>query len=139
MPSPKSGTAGNRVEPAAPDASFDADQADPGQVESVKAGQRETKTGKYGSVQVKSFNGEEQDPATEGTDDPAKKPSWIEIELVDDKGKPVAGEAYKITMPDDSVREGTLDGKGFARVGGCDPGTCKVTFPLLDGRSWKKE
>ena len=105
----------------------------------VKAGQRETKTGKYGSVPVKTFNGEEPDPATAGTDAPTKKPSWIEIELVDDKGKPVPGERYKVTLPDDSVKEGTLDDKGRARLDGCDPGTCKVTFPQLDGRSWTKE
>ena len=140
MPSPKSGVPGNLVPPAAPDEAFDADDADPGQVESVKAGQRQTQSGKYGSTPVKPFKPD--DPAPEqpaAGEAPSKKVSWIEILLVDANDKPVAGEPYKITLPDDSVKEGTLDDQGFARVDGCDPGTCKVTFPQMDGRSWKKE
>jgi type VI secretion system secreted protein VgrG len=67
------------------------------------------------------------------------KKSWIEIELVDEDGKPVPGEAYKVTLPDgETVATGTLDEKGFARIEGIDPGTCKITFPNLDKDSWAK-
>lgn len=66
------------------------------------------------------------------------KKSWIEIELLDDEGKPVPGEAYRITLPDGStLAEGTLDEKGRARVDNIDPGTCKVTFPKLHKDAWK--
>jgi type VI secretion system secreted protein VgrG len=66
------------------------------------------------------------------------KKSWIEIELLDDEGKPVPGETYRVTLPDGTtVAEGTLDEKGFARVGNIDPGTCKVTFPKLHKDAWK--
>ena len=34
---------------------------------------------------------------------------------------------------------GTLDGDGFARVEGFDPGECMVTFPNLDKEAWEKE
>jgi type VI secretion system secreted protein VgrG len=66
-----------------------------------------------------------------------QKTHWIEIELVDEDGKPVPGETYAITLPDGSVASGSLDEKGKARVEGIDPGTCKVTFPNLDKEAWE--
>lgn len=63
--------------------------------------------------------------------DPAKS-SWIEIELVDQDGQPVAHERYRVTPPGGKPIEGFLDANGFARVGGIEPGTCAVTFPGLD-------
>ena len=133
MPSPKSGKAGSAVSPAAPDPAFDADDAKPGAVEAIKATQLQTKTGKYGSVQVKPY----KPPQIKA--DKKKKPSWIEIELVDDEKNPVPGEAYRITLPDgETVAEGALDEKGFARVDGIDSGTCQITFPDLDQDAWEK-
>jgi hypothetical protein len=132
MPSPKSGKAGSAVAPADPKKAEDADKADPGEVEKVKAEQRQTKSGKYGSTPVEPH----KPPKTK--DEKEKKKAWIEIELVDDEDKPVPGESYKITLPDDTVAEGTLDEKGFARVDGIEPGTCKITFPDLDKNAWKR-
>ena len=125
----KSGKAGSPVSPAAPDAAEDADVADPGEVAEIKAEQKQTKTGKYGSVQVKPHN---------PTEEEIEEKSWIEIEMVDEEDEPVPGEKYKITLPDDSVAEGTLDNNGFARVDGIDPGTCKIAFPDLDQEAWEK-
>lgn len=68
-----------------------------------------------------------------------EKKSWIEIELVDEENNPVPGERYKVILPDGkTVAEGTLDEKGFARIEGIDPGTCKITFPNLDKDAWEK-
>lgn len=67
---------------------------------------------------------------------PPVKTTWIEIELVDQNGKPVASEPYRVTPPDGPARTGTLDDRGFARVDGITPGTCEVTFPKIDGREW---
>jgi uncharacterized Zn-binding protein involved in type VI secretion len=64
------------------------------------------------------------------------KSSWIEIELRDGDGAPVPFVRYRVIPPDERIREGTLDHNGFARVGGIDPGQCKILFPDLDGRSW---
>jgi hypothetical protein len=98
----------------------------------LKNEQIQKQQGKYGSTQFTPFNQNKQTSSEE------KKPHWIEIKLVDTEGNPVPGEKYKITLPDGStVAEGTLDGKGFARVDGIDPGTCKVTFPNLDESVWK--
>ena len=121
----KSGKAGNPVSPAAPDAAEDADIADPGKMAEIKEEQIEKKAGKYGSTPVKPHKPDEE------------KTSWIEIEMVDEEDEPVPGEKYKITLPDDSVAQGTLDNNGFAHIGGIDPGTCKITFPELDKDAWE--
>jgi hypothetical protein len=69
---------------------------------------------------------------------PRKELTWIEIELVDEKGKPVPAEAYSIELPDGTLRTGSLDAHGRARVDQIDPGMCKVTFPKIDGREWRR-
>jgi type VI secretion system secreted protein VgrG len=133
MPDAKSGKAGSAVAPAAPKEAEEADKADPGEVEKIKAEQRQAKTGKYGSEKVKPPE------SAEGKDkDKEKKMTWIEIQMLDEAGKPVTGMAYRVTPSDGSPVEGTLDEKGTARVDGVDPGTCQVTFPNLDKDAWEK-
>ncbi len=126
MPSPKSGKAGRAVAPAEPKKPEEADKADPGEVEKIKAEQRKAKTGKYGAVKVHPY----KPPKTQ--EESEKRPSWIEIKLVDEDGQPVPGEEYSIKLPDGSVAQGTLDEKGFARVDGIEPGSAEVSFPNLD-------
>jgi len=146
MPSPKSGKAGKAVPPVSPDKAEDADVADPGKVAEIKAEQQKTKSGKYGSQQVKPFKppaGEEEAKAVEEGKEQTKEEkkeelSWIEIELMGANGQPIPGEKYKITLPDDSVAEGTLDSDGLARIEGIKSGNCRITFPDLDGNSWEK-
>jgi hypothetical protein len=138
MPSPKDGKAGSLVSPAAPKKALDADVADPGEAAKGKAGQAQSKSGKDGSEPVKSHVPSKRSKKGGGSDDQSKKKVWIEIELVDKDRKPVAGEAYRVTLPDgQTVAEGTLDEKGFARVDGIDPGSCKITFPRLEKQAWK--
>ena len=143
MPSPKSGTAGSIVAPTDATPSSDADDADPGAVEAEKAFQRDAQTGKYGTVQVTPYKRPDQqaDDAPPGQPDqpPVVKTSWIEIVLVDANDNPVAGENYQVTLPDNSVAEGSLDNNGFVRIDGIDPGSCQVTFPYLDGLSWDQQ
>ena len=131
---PKSGKPGKAVTPAAPDKAEDADNADPGKVAEVKAEQMKTKSGKYGSEQVKPHK--DTQATEEKTAD--EKTSWIEIEMVGEDDEPIPGQAYRITLPDDSVAEDTLDEKGFARVEGFEKGTCKVSFQELDKEAWEK-
>ena len=130
MPSAKSGTAGSLVAPTDPVAALEADVADPGEVEALKATQRQTQTGKYGSVQLQPHT----EPATE--EEKEKKKSWIEIKLLDEEDQPVPGEAYQVQLPDGTVAEGTLNDQGVARVEGFEPGSCEVTFPNLDQSVW---
>jgi len=140
MPSPKSGSAGSLVPPKAPEAALEADVADPGKVEEVKAEQRQTQSGKYGSVKTTPFKPpaeESSASAASTTEDEEKERSWIEIEMVGEDDKPIPGEKYRITLPDDTVSEGTLDQNGWARVEGFEEGNCKVTFPDLDQEAWE--
>ncbi len=130
---PKDGKAGSAVEPTEPDKALEADLADPGEMAEIKAAEMQSKSGKYGSTPAKPFK-----PSEDTDEDGQKKKSWIELELVDQKKNPVPGEAYRITLPDgETVAEGTLDEKGFARVEGIDSGICKITFPNLDKDMWK--
>ena len=77
--------------------------------------------------------------ASDGGDAAEKKQtSWIEIELVDELGQPVAGEAYTIKLPDGEQLYGTLDGRGCAHVAVPDPGMCEVSFPALDAAAWER-
>ena len=121
------------VSPAAPDKAEDADQADPGEVAEIKAEQIQKQSGKYGSVPVKPFKPPSAEEVTE-------EMHWIEIELVDEEDKPIAGVEYEIKMPDgETVASGTLDEKGQARVDGIkDPGNCQITFPKLDRDAWER-
>lgn len=66
------------------------------------------------------------------------KTHWIAIQLVDEKGHPVAGEDYRVTLPDGTIIEDSLDEHGKAKISGIDSGTCKVSFPNRDKDVWKK-
>lgn len=135
-----SGTPGNAVSPAAPKAPTDADDADPGTMAQIQAQQMQQQTGKYGTISPAAFH--PPAPSAAGAAPAAGQAAetnktWFEVKLVDTEGKPVAGEAYKVTLPDGSVSEGTLDDKGMARIEGIDPGSCQVTFPNMDKSVWK--
>src|SRR5262249_54784432 len=136
---PANGQAGSLVSPTAPKEAQEADKADPGQMMELKQQQMNTGTGKYAPVPFAPHK--PQSPASSASSDQPNQPKhWIEIKLVDTENKPVPGEAYRVILPDgQTAAEGTLDEKGFARVDGIDPGTCKVTFPNLDQSVWKRK
>jgi type VI secretion system secreted protein VgrG len=120
---PTPGMKRSAVKPAAPEAALEADNADPGKVSQAKVSKAQQQRAEI-PFKPSSFVHEEK--------------SRVEIELTDEEGNPVAGEKYKITLPDGSVKTGTLDQNGYARVAGIDPGTCEVTFPNLDKDAWDK-
>jgi hypothetical protein len=132
MASPKSVKTEDPVAPAEPDAPEEAVVADPGEAAEAKAEQAQAQDPTLGEQKAKPFKPRENEPGDE------VQTTWIEIEMVGEDDKPIPGEHYRITMPDGTVREGTLDHKGFARVEGMEPGTCKVTFPDLDKDAWEK-
>ncbi len=160
-----SGSAGSLVSPLSPTDATDASDADPGAVTSVTPGTAATPlsmsltdiapaagsppasaaggsgaAGGGGPASPPANQSPASDAPTHNPNDPANqdKKHYIEIELLDESGKPVPGEPYKITLPDGStVADGTLDNNGYARVDNIDPGTCKVTFPNLDKDAWQ--
>jgi len=126
---PGSGPGASPISPTKPKEAEIADDAKPGSKTYVE--QRAAMP----PAELAATNAPWHDPKSEENKD---KKSWIEIELVDQDNKPVPGERYRVTLPDGAtLAEGTLDEKGFARVDGIDPGTCKVTFPDLDKSSWE--
>jgi hypothetical protein len=78
-----------------------------------------------------------------GQGPPSKPPpitevTFIEIELVDQRGRPVPNERYRITLPSGDIRTGNLDKNGFARVDGIRPGgICDIEFPDIHKTEWR--
>jgi hypothetical protein len=62
---------------------------------------------------------------------------WIGVKLVDADGNPVPDARYAITCSDGSVVEGSLDGRGRARVDGIPAGSCTVSFPEIDAAEYQ--
>lgn len=86
-----------------------------------------------------SWEMEEPEPLGERVA-PREEKTWVAIGLVtdDDPPRPVPSKRYRIELPDGSVIEGSLDGNGLARITGIDPGDCKVSFPDLDAKDWRR-
>lgn len=138
MPGPKPGNPVTNINATKPEAVHLADSADPGEVNKLKAQQQTQQSGKYGQTKAKAFK---PLPIAVSSKDKAQqqqqvKTSWVGIELVDEAGKPLAGHPYTITLPDGSVKTGTTDAKGRARVEQFAPGNCTLTLEQLDEKSW---
>jgi len=63
--------------------------------------------------------------------------NYVTIQLVGEDGAGIPGVRYRVLLPDQSIREGMLDGSGSATVRGRFSGTCKVSFPELDSEAWE--
>jgi type VI secretion system secreted protein VgrG len=133
-----SGSAGSLVSPLSPTDATDASDADPGATTSVTAGTADTPANMSLQDIPPATPGKKSAASNAPTHDPNSpankdKTHYIEIKLVDNDGNPVAGEPYRVTLPDGTtVADGTLDDKGFARVDNIDPGSCKIVFPSRD-------
>jgi hypothetical protein len=126
----KAGQLVSAVMPVAPEQVFTADIADPEKAAQAKAEQLVQQKGKYGAPKGKPFIA----AATDTTEQTAQ--GWTEIALVDEEGKPVAGQKYEITLPHGKVAKGFTDGKGKAKIQGFVSGACHLTLPELHGDAW---
>lgn len=54
---------------------------------------------------------------------------YIEIELKDENGEPIANAKYNLYLADGNKRQGQLDGSGHARESNIPPGKIQVEFP----------
>ncbi|MFC2971585.1 type VI secretion system tip protein TssI/VgrG, partial [Azotobacter bryophylli] len=64
--------------------------------------------------------------------------TWLELNLHHDNLEPVPHAPYRVEFSDGSVREGTLDEKGFARLEDIPPGPSKIYYGE-DPRSFELE
>lgn len=62
--------------------------------------------------------------------------TWVEIEVLDEQGEPAQGVKYRIEIPGGTVRSGTLDAHGKARIEGINHGLCSLWFPDLHAADW---
>lgn len=130
MASPKSIKSASVVAPVAPDQAQEALNADPGEVSSTSSQAIETSPGTWESTTI----GAPANPT--GKKDPTKT-SWIEVQLVDESSKGIAGQTFIVTAPDGCDYSGTTDEQGVGRVDGIDPGSSDITFPDLDKDAWE--
>jgi type VI secretion system secreted protein VgrG len=140
---PEAGTTVSLVAPPSPAEAAAAVESTAGQVEEFTREAATKESGEVAATEVGgSGSGEESSSDSGGggeetAHEPDKeKKGWIEVLLKDEEGTPQGGARYKVTLPDGSVADGTLDDKGKARVDGFDTGQCKVEFPDLDEKVW---
>jgi uncharacterized protein involved in type VI secretion and phage assembly len=130
---------GPAVAPVSATAANPAVVDDPGGADSSKPG----KDTRYGgpSAPVAPVTPPEEVPGHEFPEEQPTQPqtSFIEIELVDEAGQPVAGEPFEVTTPDGKIKHGTTDANGQARIEGIAPGTCQIKFTRLDAEAWQRQ
>jgi hypothetical protein len=65
---------------------------------------------------------------------------WFRTRLLDEDGKPMAGEEYVVVGSDGAKREGRLDANGEMSIPEIlPPGDCSVTFPKIHLNPRKKK
>ncbi len=151
MPSPKSGSAGSIVAPAAPEKALDAAVADPLAEHKITYQQAQSNGGSRGGKRsggggggsngkkpYKPRNDDDGDGSNSSSQE-EKPTAWVAVKVVDEQGGPMAGLAYELELPDGCLARGTLDETGSVRLEGIDPGSCKVCFPSLDPNAWSKK
>ena len=103
MAGPKSGKGGSAVKPQEATAAVDADDSTGGSKSEGPGSGGPGNKGKGSSSKTKPY----KPPKT--PEEKKQKTDWIEIELVDPDGKPVAGEPCRIVFADNTEWNGTLD------------------------------
>jgi protocatechuate 3,4-dioxygenase beta subunit len=64
--------------------------------------------------------------------------TWIEFQLIDMEGNPVAAEPYIVKTPQGGIRSGSLDSSGRVRFDNIEPGMYTINFPNRDAEAWER-
>ncbi len=91
-------------------------------------------------VRVSSVGVGEGEPAAapiRSAKSPAEEKTWIEVQLLDENGKPVPNAKYQVQLSDGSTQSGSLNQQGSARFEDIDPGDCQICFPEIDAKEWQ--
>jgi hypothetical protein len=86
----------------------------------------------WAPLSAKDGEGDSQPDAREWLAPLAPSKTWIAMKLLGEDDQPIPGARYWIKLPDETVREGYLDGQGYAYFGDLDPGQCEIRWPDLD-------
>jgi hypothetical protein len=90
-----------------------------------------TSTGTSGAGSRADGSGDSRSPSTDD-ESPSEETRSLRVELHDEDGRPVAGERYRVSLPNGQVIEGALNSEGYAILEDVPKGDCKVHFPNLD-------
>jgi len=63
--------------------------------------------------------------------------TWIQSEVVNEDGEPVANEPYRLVLTDGTTQQDVTDANGRIRVDGIAGGVCQISFPSRDAREWQ--
>lgn len=55
---------------------------------------------------------------------------FLELRLKDDQGKPLANKKFRLYLSNGEIRDGVLDGSGYAKVDKIPPGNVRVSFDV---------
>ena len=55
---------------------------------------------------------------------------WVEVDIVDDEGEPIAQKDYTVLYSSGEVKTGKTDDSGNIKVEGVPPGTCTIQYNL---------
>lgn len=80
----------------------------------------------------------EEEPVAEQIRTAKVVKTWVEMEVVDEQGRPVANQAYLCMLPDGTFRQGETDGRGRVRFDGIDPGNCAFSLTDLSPERWRR-
>lgn len=64
-------------------------------------------------------------------------PTWVEVRLIGEDGRPIAGMGYRFVAMDGVVHLGVTDHDGVGRVDGIRGARGSFTFPTLDQDAWR--
>ena len=95
------------------------------------------KGGSSGSTAKDGTGTDSSGASGSGATPPAKEPdlTWIEIQIVDEDGKPLLGEIYEFTKTDGGVAKGATTAAAL-RGEQIPPGKCKLKLPDLHKNGW---
>jgi len=68
-----------------------------------------------------------------------KRPHYVEIVVTHPSGAPAPDQRYRVVDSEGHEHVGFVGADGVGRVNGLPPGSCRISFPDLDDRSWTEE
>jgi hypothetical protein len=85
-----------------------------------------------GAHEAKASSEAQWTPRPSAREERTSEGAWLELELLNQQGEPVANRRFRVIQHERVVREGMTNANGFARVESLSPGTCDIEFVDFD-------